>query len=490
MSYEAVVLAAGLGNGVRCLIGNSCKALLPVGGLPIIYYPIRLLRVHGIARITLIVLETFKSDVQAWMERLFPDAAAAGVFEYLEQREEDAHGTMDALRDYGDRARADNIVIISGDLLCDTGLLRSVTDVHDKRLCPLTMLLSNRTPLSEQQQKQQQQQQQPQAATPGGKVKSKPDRDLIGLAPAPRGPHPPATSAQLAECNYVQGEHRVVFMQGEADLGRRLPVHLASLQNEQFGHCLDFLRCLLDAHLYILRRDFLHTLCVSGRLNRLAMFKGECLPHIVNSLQFSQDSQDLLLPQQDEQQQKQQQPQQKQQQQQQEQKSSQQNQDDRLAWPTILNQSDSYGGAFDVRNTRQVFAFVLPADRLCLRVNNLPAYAEANRALLRSQQRKQQQQQQIQPINPTASIADGAVIKRSFIGANCTIGANSRLADCVLMDGASVGGGANLTNSILCSGSACQDGCTLRDCIVEADCSVNAGSTHAAEVISDADFAT
>uniref|UniRef100_A0A1I8IY22 Protein kinase domain-containing protein n=1 Tax=Macrostomum lignano TaxID=282301 RepID=A0A1I8IY22_9PLAT len=58
--------------------------------------------------------------------------------------------------------------------------------------------------------------------------------------------------------------------------------------------------------------------------------------------------------------------------------------------------------------------------------------------------------------------ADGAVIKRSFIGANCTIGANSRLADCVLMDGASVWRGALISLIPSCAlGSSCQDGCTL-----------------------------
>ena len=55
-----------------------------------------------------------------------------------------------------------------------------------------------------------------------------------------------------------------------------------------------------------------------------------------------------------------------------------------------------------------------------------------------------------------SSLGDRCTIKRSVLGANCTLGANVKLINSVVMDRVTIGDGCQVQNCILCSGAHLQ----------------------------------
>lgn len=47
MEFQAIVLAGGRGSRLNCLTNKIPKCLLPVGNMPMIWYPVRLLEKSG-----------------------------------------------------------------------------------------------------------------------------------------------------------------------------------------------------------------------------------------------------------------------------------------------------------------------------------------------------------------------------------------------------------------------------------------------------------
>ena len=70
-------------------------------------------------------------------------------------------------------------------------------------------------------------------------------------------------------------------------------------------------------------------------------------------------------------------------------------------------------------------------------------------------------------ISTNVSVADRCVIKESVLGANVSIGANSRLTRCLVMDGAVIGEKCTLTGTIVGRRAKVGDGCKMNDCQVQ-----------------------
>lgn len=109
---------------------------------------------------------------------------------------------------------------------------------------------------------------------------------------------------------------------------------------------------------------------------------------------------------------------------------------------------------------------------LLIRCNNLSAYVEANRLIMRQRARNagRQENKAISAdslVGNQTTIGDKSTVKRTVVGNNCVIGPKCRLVGCVIMDNAVVNGDVHLENCIIGKGAVIRPKCRLTSCHVE-----------------------
>lgn len=147
----------------------------------------------------------------------------------------------------------------------------------------------------------------------------------------------------------------------------------------------------------------------------------------------------------------------------------------------------------------EVSMFHLPAASTFIRINNLPAFMEANRFLMKLNARHM-----AKPSIGNAHEKDKALIgldsllgknsivgvnssiKRSVVGDNSTIGRKCRINGCVLLDGVTVGDDVWLENCILGKNVDVQSHSRLVGCDVQTGTKVAAGTEAKNEVLKSA----
>lgn len=122
-------------------------------------------------------------------------------------------------------------------------------------------------------------------------------------------------------------------------------------------------------------------------------------------------------------------------------------------------------------------AFVLdaakPSER-CQRVNTLAAYSEVNRMLAKVYRPDDAARAALDALparligsecvvgSGLTATGEGSSVKRSVVGANCTIGAGVKIVDCVLMDNVTIEDGCSLNGVTVCAGAHLEQGCELK----------------------------
>ena len=136
---KAMILAAGLAERMRPLTDHCPKALLPVGGKPIVQWQLLWLRKHGIREV---VISLFHCGEQ--IEAHVGDGSRWGMaVDYL--RETELLPTGDAIWAVGP-ALGDEFVVAYGDILTDldlTGLLRFHASREDGPHATLALVRSD-----------------------------------------------------------------------------------------------------------------------------------------------------------------------------------------------------------------------------------------------------------------------------------------------------------------------------------------------------------
>lgn len=97
--FQAIVLAGGRGTRFSELTNERLKCLLPIGPFPMIFYPLNMLQKHGFLEITVVVLESEKSDIQQALER----TPIRAKLDFVTIPSESSYGTAEALRHIYDR---------------------------------------------------------------------------------------------------------------------------------------------------------------------------------------------------------------------------------------------------------------------------------------------------------------------------------------------------------------------------------------------------
>ena len=120
---KAIILTAGEGTRMRPLTLTKPKTMLPVAGKPIIQYNIEALRDSGVTDILLIV--NYKESM---VKDYFKDGNEFGVkISYKTQKE--LVGTANAIG-YGKDFVDDTFIVLNGDIILDSDLLKSILDEY------------------------------------------------------------------------------------------------------------------------------------------------------------------------------------------------------------------------------------------------------------------------------------------------------------------------------------------------------------------------
>uniref|UniRef100_A0A7R9SVV9 Translation initiation factor eIF2B subunit gamma n=1 Tax=Polyblepharides amylifera TaxID=1486889 RepID=A0A7R9SVV9_9CHLO len=240
VGFQAVVLAGGMAKRFGVLNADDMpKSMIPVGNRPLLSYSLDALEAAGFTDILLMMC----GDAAArGVARLVDSYSARMRIQVVTSPEES--GTAQALRSVQDRLLADNILIVSGDLICD-GAAGLLVKAHLSRHAPSASLLIGPRP---------------QPPESGGKLKPE---DYIGLCPR---------------------RSRLLFMCSGASAGKELRVRRALLSS---GGQIDLHTDLQDAHFYIFSRKKL--LSVLDAHPNMTSIKEHVLPYMARR-QFSEGS--------------------------------------------------------------------------------------------------------------------------------------------------------------------------------------------------------
>jgi translation initiation factor eIF-2B subunit gamma len=140
--------------------------------------------------------------------------------------------------------------------------------------------------------------------------------------------------------------------------------------------------------------------------------------------------------------------------------------------------------------------FVLPNQCTFVRSDNIPAYIESNRYIMKLKAREQQQPPQAKEKGAATIGADSVVgentqlgertsVKKTVVGKNCNIGKRCRLTGCVLLDNITLADDVVLENCVIGQGAAIHDKARLTNCNIEGGYTVNKGFQAKGETLTN-----
>ncbi|BES87561.1 eIF2B-gamma protein [Nesidiocoris tenuis] len=447
----AVIMAAGKGSRMTELTARRPKCLLPIGNLPMIYFPLALLERSGFHETFVIVQESHKIDVTNSLEK----CGLKIRFEIVGIPGDEDWGTADSLRFLQESGKIKtDVLIISSDLITDLKLDQLI-DLYRKReasICALFVSPSSTNSAA--------------FNTPGPKSKNKIERDLVGIEPE--------TS-------------RLVLLASASDFEETLTLkgNLMKKHGKISIHSK-----LLDTHVYIVRRWLLQYLAYNKDLSTL---KGELLPYVVKKqLKINKTPKKVedkasvvggsikteLF---------------------------QFAQEDELA-VKIRQISSHSSGKFDSQlfpgdgQSIRCFAEVVRDSEFTARANTLQQYWAANRMVLKywpplTNNREMLNVSPLANVSSTqldnescvvaenATISEKTSLKGSFIGAGASVSPKTLVVDSILMGAVRIGSGCKINNCIVCDEAVIEDGTELKDCIVGSQHVVPSKSIHNNEVL-------
>uniref|UniRef100_A0A1B6K928 Translation initiation factor eIF2B subunit gamma n=1 Tax=Graphocephala atropunctata TaxID=36148 RepID=A0A1B6K928_9HEMI len=450
--FQGVIMAGGKGSRMTELTARRPKCLLPIGNLPMVWYPIRLFERSGFQEVIVVVLESIKNEVQTALER----TGLKIRLEVIGIPSGEDWGTADTLRHLEETNKIkSDVVVVSCDLITDFDLstLLNLFRQHDATLTSLFFQPTlAKTPLP----------------TPGPKSKDKTERDLVAIDPT--------TS-------------RLVFLASASDYEETLTLSRGLLKKH--GQVRLYSR-LLDAHVYIIRR----WLCQYLTHNRsMSTLKGELVPYTVKK-QFTrpfakldqEKAASIVIPRPKV-------------------ELVEMAEELKLALKvrTMSNFTDHHGdqsGAYHGDEVR-CYAFVAPETTFATRANTLPEYCRINREIVERWPAVSGGQElvavastatvastQLEPsclVGDRAVVSERTAVKSSILGPQTTVRPRTRVFNSILMAGARVGEGCAIVNCILCDEAVVEDGCDLKDCLVGSRHTVPSGEKHSNEVLTDDD---
>lgn len=449
MEFMPVIMAAGEGSRITDLTSKCPKALLPVGNMPMIWYPVNMLERAGFEEAIVVVLQSTLNEIQ----KTLVDIHGVKIKLYFEGIPDDDWGTADSLRFLIGKIKTD-VLVISCDLITDLSL-HHIANIHRTYDASVTMLLST-VP-----------QQYLDIAPPGVKTRKRSDKDFIG---------------------FDEKGDRVLFMASEADLEETVTFRKSVLKRNPF---INIRSGLTDCHLYLMKKWVVDYLSTSKSISSI---RSELIPYLVKK-QFSKPKQDILNTNQsvismetkpD---------------------IFSFSSDDELTHRVreMSTWIDHEGDMEDCYHNNKIRCYAYIQDGgFCVRTNTIAAYSESNKQIPRLLPNLAPSLE-ISNIHPAATvknksqvggdclIAEGTLlgdkssVKRSIVGKHCKIGDKCKIANSVIMDYVTISDSCSVTGSIVGSNVHINEKCEVKDCIVGAGQSLNAMGQFTNEAIVDID---
>ncbi|KAH3678134.1 hypothetical protein WICMUC_001698 [Wickerhamomyces mucosus] len=140
--------------------------------------------------------------------------------------------------------------------------------------------------------------------------------------------------------------------------------------------------------------------------------------------------------------------------------------------------------------------FVLPNECSFVRSDNIPAYMEANRYIMKLRAKAQQQPPQAKEKGAATVGADSVVgentllgertsVKKTVVGKNCKVGKRCRLTGCVLLDNITLEDDVVLENCIIGQNAIIHNKARLTNCNIEGSYTVAKGSQIKGETLTN-----
>lgn len=426
MELCPVILAAGKGSRLYPLTEACPKALLPVGNVPLVWYPVYWLEKNGYNKATVVVSESSSQQINEALTELCISNSSKISLSFKDIPDSEDWGTADTLKHL--KIKGD-LLIITCDLV-STVPLHWLTDSHHTKNSTLTLLLVHPSQDEEDPSKKKQL-----GAT---------DRDIIGL----------------------DDQSHLVYFMPSADLDDGLPVSKSLLNRHPH---IKFTSQLLDAHAYLMDRwvlEHLHTKCKS-----MSSMKKELVPHLVRlqnhaSLNSTTNLDASTTNKQED-------------------YKSMADPLEQMALQRSSFAGVDGGSKNFIGQQLHCNAVVVPSDGgLCTRVNSLQQYIAINRMMyhyvdhfgfLKKTDPAANRSKGVNPdclVGTAVQVSDKASVKRSCLGQHCVINDKCKIIGSVLMDYITVGEGCSIQNCVICSHVRIEDGANLKDCYIGANYTV------------------
>ncbi|KAM7522961.1 hypothetical protein LguiA_012863 [Lonicera macranthoides] len=456
MDFQVVVLAGGTSKNLVPLVSKEVpKALLPVANRPVLSYVLELLEQSNLKDLIVVVEgEDAALLVGAWISGAYIDRLHIKVAAVPEDV-----GTAGALRAVAHHLSAKDILVVSGDLVCDISP-GAVAAAHRRHDAVVTAMLCS-TPVSGALD----------SGSSGGKDKAKkPGRyNIIGLDPSKQ------FLLHLASGTEVEKDIRV-----QKSILRAV------------GH-MEIRADLMDAHLYAFNRSALQE--VLNQKQTFQSLKQDVLPYLVRSQLRSE----LILNETQAEDNNG------------NEKDSSQNNNKVVLSQLVANAStpsfhELYalgpnGSSPVPRKTHKCCAYIASKSKYCVRLNSIQAFCDINRDVIGDASHLSgysfsAHNNIIYPsvvlgskttVGPQCMVGEGSQmgdkcsVKRSVIGRHCRIGSNVKVVNSVVMNHVTIGDGCSIQGSVICSNVQLQDRAVLKDCQIGAGYVVTGGSEYKGE---------
>lgn len=467
VEYQAVVLAAGRGSRMTDVTSSKAKCLLPVGGFPILYYPLNTLRKIGFKEVIVVALEAFKGEVAALPRKFGLDGLSLDVVTYDDGGAEEDAGTADAIRLVHPKLKAKRVMVVSGDLITEDFPVHHLTDLHSLHHSSVTALYATQDPKFNPKT----------VPVPGPKTKFKKEsREFVGL----------------------DGQ-QLCFLASEADMEDEVLRLRKTVLREHPRIAVH--TNLVDAHFYIFDKwvcDLIHT------DDRFSSIRGEVLPYLVKK-QFSKNA--IVEPVaaakrnlQDETPNA---------------KLEAKNEDSKgiddyleclerthLEAESLSSWNPKPGDLQSSYKDRILRCYAYVVDQgagICARVNTLQNLVDLNKKAERilpqfvnedfTNAHPNSQVDQKSNLGPECFVGEGTVIserttiQNCVIGSNCVIEPKIRLTDCIIMDNVTVKSMSNVTGSFVCDNATIGTKSTVKNSIVGKHIEVGPEESHTNQIL-------
>ncbi|KAF3455260.1 hypothetical protein FNV43_RR05708 [Rhamnella rubrinervis] len=433
MDFQVVVLAGGTSKKLVPLVSKEVpKALLPVANRPVLSYVLELLELSNLKDLIVVVEgEDAALSVGGWISGAYADRLHVEVAAVPEDV-----GTAGALRAISHHLTANDILVVSGDIVSDVPP-GAVAAAHRRHDAVVTAMLCS-APVSGPSE----------SGSSSGKDKSKKygRYNIIGLDPTKQFLLYIATGGELEKDVRIQKS--ILRAVGQMEI-----------QSD-----------LMDAHLYAFKRSVLQE--VLDQKETFQSLKQDVLPYLVRSqlvslMRFLHDSSQVLS--------------------------------QTLANASTPSFHQQYSAPVRrthkccvyIANNRNycarlnsIQAFSDINRDVIGEARNLSGYSFSAQNNIIHPSAELGSKTTVGPhcmLGEGSQMGDKCSVKRSVIGRHCRIGSNVKVVNSVVMNHVTIGDGCSIQGSVICSNVQLQERVVLKDCQVGAGCVVNANTESKGE---------